>query len=326
MEQNKNILVSIIIPVYNAGLLIERCLNSVFSQKGEFELEVICIDDGSTDNSVELIEKYNDCRIQIIKQANLGPATARNRGIEIAKGYYMAFLDADDYWLPEFLLTTIYFLEIHKECVAASIAQRHFTVSGVYESPIGWENLAPADGIVIDDFYSFWAKYNHICTGSILIRTDIAKRSGGQRSDLRICEDLEYWALIATYGKIGYIPKLLYVSDGRKVTTKMGWVEKHLPRWKSAVTIENWQKRIIERNKSIVNNVGYQNIRGRIAKNLAYSILLSKRYNLAKEEIKLYATSYPNDKIAQLLRVAIKNPINWFIISRLLVYREYHRN
>lgn len=317
--------ISVIIPVYNASALIDRCLDSVLSQNGEYELEVICIDDGSTDDSVAIIERRNDSRIKLLRQENAGPASARNRGIEVATGKYLAFIDADDYWLPNFLSATVNFLESNEPCVAVSVAQKHLTTTGEHEAPYQWSTLAPENGCILEDFYSFWSAHNHICTGSILIRTDIAKQSGGQRPDLRICEDLEYWALIASYGKVGYIPQLLFVSDGSKVTQNIGWVKKNLPRWNSAVPVDVWEKRIVEKDPSIKKNPGYIRARGRIAKNLAYSILLSKRYSLAKSEIKQYGNSYPDDRVAKILRLAARNAFFWVVLSRLLVYREYHR-
>lgn len=319
-------LISVVVPVYNAGVLIDRCLDSVFGQVGDFPVEVILVDDGSTDNSVELIRRRPEQdRIRLFQQKNSGPSKARNVGIEAATGQYLAFLDADDYWMPGFLSATVGFLNTHEECVAVSVAQRHLTTSGEHEAPADWRSLAPKEGIVLNDFYSFWAKHNHVCTGSILIRTEIAKASGGQREDLRICEDLEYWALLATYGKMGYIPELLFVSDGAKVTANVGWVTKHLPRWRAAVPIEEWQKRILDRDKGIEDNEGFRKARGRIARNLAYSILMSKRYKLAKCQIKRYEGSFPSDKMTTLMKISVMNPLNWLIISRMLVYREYHR-
>lgn len=318
--------VSVIIPVYNAAALIDRCLDSVFAQLGNYNIEVILVDDGSTDNSVELIKRRREHdRIRLFQQTNSGPAKARNKGITEAKGKYLAFIDADDYWLPDFIDRTFTFLEIHKDAIAVSVAQRHLTTSGDHEAPKGWQELAPKEGNVIEDFFSFWANNNHICTGSILIRSVEAKKSGGMREDLRICEDLEYWAYLSTFGKIGYIPELLFVSDGAKVTSELGWVEKHLPRWNAAVAIDDWQCRIISNDKEIIANSGFQKARGRIAQNLSYSILLSKRYALAKDQIKRYGNSFPNGKMGDLLRLAVKNPLYWFIISRALIYREYHR-
>ena len=318
--------VSVIVPIYNAGELIDRCLDSIFGQKTDRSIEVILVDDGSTDNSVELIRRrLEQDRIRLFQQVNSGPSKARNKGIEEARGKYLAFLDADDYWLQGFINEAARFLDRNKECVAVSVAQRHLTTNGEHEAPSRWNSLAPEEGMVPEDFYKFWADHNHICTGSILIRTEVAKATGGMREDLRLCEDLEYWALLGTYGKIGYIPKLLFGSDGSKVTANIGWVQKHLPRWNNAVPIDEWEKRIVAHYPDIASDPSFVRSKGRIAKNLTYNILLSKRYALAKEQIKKHSHIFPNDKVARLLRIAVRNPLNWLVISRLLVKREYSR-
>ena len=91
---------SVIIPVYNAGSTIGRTLSSLISQRG-VELEIICIDDGSTDDSRDIIAEWikKDTRISYFYQVNKGSGPARNAGIEVATGDYFAFMDPDD-WLP----------------------------------------------------------------------------------------------------------------------------------------------------------------------------------------------------------------------------------
>lgn len=91
--------ISVIIPIYNDALYIKEALLSVLSQ-GIEKLEIIVIDDGSTDNYEEKINNFNDPRIRLIKQLNSGAAEARNNGIRNANGEYIAFLDADDIWAP----------------------------------------------------------------------------------------------------------------------------------------------------------------------------------------------------------------------------------
>ena len=98
--------ISVIIPVYNAAPLIRRCLDSVLAQKGKYTYEVLLIDDGSTDDSVEIIKSYNNTKFKIFQQKNKGPAAARNVGITNALGKYIAFLDADDYWEDEYYTET----------------------------------------------------------------------------------------------------------------------------------------------------------------------------------------------------------------------------
>ncbi len=315
---------SVIIPVYNAGTLINRCLDSVFSQQGKYDIEVICIDDGSTDNSVELIKSRNEKNITLLQQENAGPAVARNKGMQAATGKYMAYLDADDYWMPGFIEKTIGFLEEHTDCMAVSVGQRHLTTSGEHISPAMLKATTDTTAVVLNDFYTFWAQHNHVCTGSIAIRTDIAKAAGGQREDLRICEDLEFWAYLATFGKLGFIPEILFVSDGRKVTEQIGWVEKHIKRWNTAPTVDSWESRLLQRLPSPLPEA-FKTSRGRIAQNLSYSILLSKRYALAREQVQKYGKEFPDGKMKLLLTNAARCSLTWYIVSRMLVYREYHR-
>lgn len=87
---------SIIIPIYNTEKYIEKCLNSILKQ-GYIDIEIICVDDGSDDNSIKILEKYND-KIKIIKQKNLGSGVARNLALSGAAGEYVLFIDSDD-WL-----------------------------------------------------------------------------------------------------------------------------------------------------------------------------------------------------------------------------------
>lgn len=90
--------VSAIIPVYNVEKYLEKCLDSIINQTLK-EIEIICIDDGSTDNSISILNKLaqKDNRIKIILQENQGPSAARNAGIDIANGEYLVFIDSDDW-------------------------------------------------------------------------------------------------------------------------------------------------------------------------------------------------------------------------------------
>ena len=96
--------ISIIIPVYNTEKYLHECLNSVVSQTIK-DVEIICIDDGSTDNSYQILQEYaeKDSRFVILQQENKGAGAARNKGIEIAKGEFLVFLDADDFFEHDML-------------------------------------------------------------------------------------------------------------------------------------------------------------------------------------------------------------------------------
>ena len=104
MENTSEIKVSVIIPVYNASDYLRPALDSVLGGTLD-DIEVICVDDGSTDNSLEILKEYQDGdhRVRILTETNAGPAIARNSGIKRARGEYLAFLDADDFYEPAFL-------------------------------------------------------------------------------------------------------------------------------------------------------------------------------------------------------------------------------
>jgi len=100
--------VSIIIPVYNVDKYLETCLKSVINQTLK-EIEIICVNDGSTDNSLDILQKFqiNDNRIIIINQENSGQGIARNKALKIAKGEYIGFVDPDD-WIKPTMFETLY--------------------------------------------------------------------------------------------------------------------------------------------------------------------------------------------------------------------------
>jgi glycosyltransferase involved in cell wall biosynthesis len=95
----KSVLFSVIIPLYNKEQYIKKTLLSVLNQTFS-NFEIIIIDDGSTDKSADIVKEIDSDKINLINQENAGPSNARNRGIEEAQGEYLAFLDADDEWLP----------------------------------------------------------------------------------------------------------------------------------------------------------------------------------------------------------------------------------
>lgn len=106
---NENIKVSVIIPVYNSAQYLTKCIESMLNQTLK-EIEIICVDDGSTDESLAIIKNYKklDSRIKILTQENKYAGVARNNGMRIAKGEYLFFLDSDDF-SSDTLLEKVYF-------------------------------------------------------------------------------------------------------------------------------------------------------------------------------------------------------------------------
>jgi glycosyltransferase involved in cell wall biosynthesis len=98
--------VSVIVPLFNKAGYVSRALASISSQTFA-DFEVIVVDDGSTDGGSEIVARHRDSRVRLVSQQNSGPGAARNRGIEQSRGLLLAFLDADDEWLPHYLEASI---------------------------------------------------------------------------------------------------------------------------------------------------------------------------------------------------------------------------
>lgn len=311
---------SIIIPVYNAELLINRCLDSIFNQTTTYTYEVILVDDGSTDKSVDVIKSRKEKNITLFQQKNSGPSTARNIGIELANGNYIAFLDADDYWYDNYIEQTVSFLSKNKECVAVTVGQRHISVG---KQPYCWPIISETEPFIIDDFYSFWALHRHVGTCSTTMRTDVVRKTKGQRIDLRVTEDWEFWFYLASFGKWGMIPSILYVSDGGEVTRKEGWLKKMQIRWNNAPSVEDWQKRIKDRVDT--SSLSYEKAVGVVARNLCYCQILSGRNELGRNEALKYGRYFIKDIIGRLMNLAKYSNLAWNMLASFLKYREYHR-
>lgn len=118
-------MISIIIPIYNAEKYIKRCVLSVINQSYD-KLEILLVNDGSTDNSLHICEAFavNDNRIKVISQNNGGVSKARNTGLRLAKGEYVMFLDSDDYMLPDMCKTMLDVLHSKQaDCVICGIQE-----------------------------------------------------------------------------------------------------------------------------------------------------------------------------------------------------------
>lgn len=107
-------LFSVLVPAYNIESLIRQTLESALAQTIQ-DLEIVVVDDGSSDKTTEVVHSFTDPRIRLIHQANAGVSAARNRAIAEARGKYVAFLDGDDVWLPFHLETALRFFEAYPD-------------------------------------------------------------------------------------------------------------------------------------------------------------------------------------------------------------------
>ena len=190
-------LFSVIIPLFNKEDFIENTLKSVLKQSF-CDYEIIIVNDGSTDKSEEIVLQFNDNRIKYFHKKNEGVSVARNCGIEQSKGNYVAFLDADDLWLPDHL--EVLNKLIHNFPEAGLYASRYISKvsKGKYitnkflKIP---ENFA---GIIPDFFYS--SLVNRIAlTSAVAIPKYILDKTGTFDTRISSGQDLDLWIKIAIY-------------------------------------------------------------------------------------------------------------------------------
>jgi glycosyltransferase involved in cell wall biosynthesis len=258
-------LVSVIVPAYNAEKSLVRCIESTLGQTYRSH-QVIVINDGSTDGTEDIALGFGD-RITYLKQENRGETATRNRGFELASGELVTFLDHDDSWDPEFLQACVDFLRDHP--VAIGVGTGYEVRSALSDTvQVCPAFLTGADTpwskpFEIENFFSFWAENDHLHPGSAVLRGSIVDEAGGQRPELVLSGDLEYWAYLATFGRWGFIPRVLLHVDGTQIP-KGQLFEKYHERYRRAPTVEEWERRIVPRVAK-ADVPGYERARGHIA-------------------------------------------------------------
>jgi glycosyltransferase involved in cell wall biosynthesis len=190
--------VSVVIPLYNKGPYIARALNSVLAQTFQ-DFEVIVVDDGSTDDGAAVVRGFDDPRIRLIQQENRGVSAARNRGIEAARAELVAFLDADDEWLPRHLMTVLRLRDRYPEAGAygtayyvkekGSAAHVASFCDDIPQEP--WEGLLPSY------FKAVALGAPPISASTVAIPRCLLKEIGGFNTDMWRGEDLDLWGRIA---------------------------------------------------------------------------------------------------------------------------------
>ena len=204
-------MISVVIPLYNKEKQIACTLQSVFEQTFQ-NFEIVIVDDGSTDNSVEEVEKFDDFRIRLIHQTNAGVSAARNRGIEEASGELIAFLDADDVWMPEYLATQYGLYQKYPECsVYACNYEFRDSEGKVTPTIIRKLPFEGEDGILSNYFEVASCSHPPICSISIMVKKMAIQAIGGFPLGIKSGEDLLTWARLAVSGAIVYSRKSLAV-------------------------------------------------------------------------------------------------------------------
>ncbi|ANE55602.1 glycosyltransferase [Methylomonas sp. DH-1] len=205
--------ISAVIPAYNSAKFIKAAVASIEAQT-EPVAEIIIVDDGSTD-ATEAVVRSLPGNIVYYKQANQGPSAARNKGIELAKGDWIAFLDADDQWTENKIALQKTILEKYPELVlvAGDMAEIDNDDDIITQSVLAkhgmLEDFRKLAGQAIPNALARLVTKNFIPTGTVLAKRDILIAAGGFNSAIRFGEDLELWAKIATHHPISCLPLCL---------------------------------------------------------------------------------------------------------------------
>lgn len=195
--------ISVVIPLYNKAAEIERTLRSVLEQSLP-PLEIIVVDDGSTDGSAAIVERVGGERVRWVRQQNRGVSAARNRGIELSRGEYVAFLDGDDRWHPDYLKCLADFMIRYPDCGAYGVAFYVDSGDGLVRA-----DTPQTEGEV--DFFAESMQRYVLIPSAATIRREVLLDVGGFPNGMRMGEDQFLWTKVARRAKVAFLPTPLVV-------------------------------------------------------------------------------------------------------------------
>jgi glycosyltransferase involved in cell wall biosynthesis len=215
MEQ----LFSVVIPTYNRASKLQRALESVLAQSYD-NFEILVMDDGSTDNSAEVVASFGDTRITYRWEKNFGgPARPRNRGIALAKGEWICFLDADDWWTADKLQVCFDYINDKVDLV-------YHDLNIVADQPkLFGRKINKSRQVKPPVFMDLLLKGNAINNSSVVVRKRLLERIGGfnESAEMIASEDYNTWLRIAQLTEqFVYLPRILgyYLSHTQSLSQK----------------------------------------------------------------------------------------------------------
>lgn len=218
--------VSVVIPAYNCGRFVAETLDSVLGQTSPAE-EVIVVDDGSRDDTRERVKRYRE-RVRYVYQDNQGVSAARNYGVRLAAGEFVAFLDGDDVWHPSKL-------ELQRR-VLADDPDIGLLGTDVFDWPGSFPEREKQDVPINRVPFRDLAVKNQFVTSSVLVRRELLGRAGEFDRSLRGPEDYDLWLRVAQLAPVANLP--LPLTGYRSVPGSLG---------KQAVSMEAGMRRILEK-------------------------------------------------------------------------------
>ena len=199
-----NVEVSVIMPVYNSARFVSAALESVLGQSLR-DIEVVAIDDGSTDGSGEMLDQMarGDGRVRVVHRENRGIVATLNEGLEMARGKYIARMDSDDVAMPERFARQVAFFNEHPEHVCVGGLVLLMDAAGrplqVLRPPMEHEEIDRAH----------MGGHTSIVHPAAMMRAETVRRVGGYSPGIRFAQDLDLWLRLAEVGKLANIPSVV---------------------------------------------------------------------------------------------------------------------
>ena len=206
--------VSVIVPLFNKAREVRRALDSVVGQTFS-DWEIVVVDDYSEDGGGELVQSLAIPKLRLFRKANEGVSIARNFAVSEARGALVAFLDADDEWLPDHLETIVRLARAHPECGAIATGYSRVLAGGrpqtpalLHIPPAPWEGILP-------DYFRAALGPHPLWTSAVAVRRDLFLELGGFPSDRRRGEDLHLWFRLALKTRIAFCstPSAIYHTE-----------------------------------------------------------------------------------------------------------------
>ncbi|MBO6606147.1 glycosyltransferase family 2 protein [Psychroserpens sp.] len=283
---------TVIISVYNKASHLSKTITSVIDQSFS-DFEIIIINDGSTDNSKAILDGLTDERIQIIHQSNQGVSRARNNGIALAKSDYIALLDGDDIWHPEYLK------RMH-DTINANSEQSVFTcaIAHKYNTtivPVPYSIEAHSDVLILD-YFKASQKHSALSGSSVVFKKEILKTTGEFDPKIRSGEDTDLWIRFGMHYPIVFICEVLvfYVFDLKSLSNTNFNIEDKPPfdSYAEAESQNIYLKRFIDRNR--------------------FSLAVMSKLNNDKEGFTYYRKALSTKNLSWKRRLILDSP-RWLI-------------
>jgi glycosyltransferase involved in cell wall biosynthesis len=247
-------------PCFNAARYLSTSIDSVLTQTYA-DWELITVDDGSTDATLPKLKSLGDERIRVYSQVNQGVSSARNLGLSHARGMFVAFLDSDDTWAPDFLARMLQAIMGEPDIALVYCGWQNVGVEGPRSTP-----FVPPDYEQPDKKAKLLAGTRwpiHAC----MTRLDLVSAAGGFDSRFAVGEDFLLWLEIACFNRIRLVPEVLaqYIHHGGVQATR--------DRVRAARQLRDVQATFLGRHPEVVNELGREQV-----KELTDGVLLGRAY------------------------------------------------